>query len=281
MKSVFKYILLILIVSPAVLFSCKKTQPVNVVNEVTFDTIKMVNIYHLDGDSTKPSCSLKIDYIAPVKYTDETVLQKMQKELNVAVFEDELLGLVSPEEAAKKFTLNYIQNYKEEAKTRFPDWAESHETEDYFSFYKTIETSILYNNFDLLSYQISSMDYKGGANSYTSYKNVVVNMKTGGLLSEDDIFQSGYEKTLNKIIIDKILAQNNAKKPEDLLELGYWGVEDLTSNGNFSVDNKQLTYIFSQGEYSAPSLGQIRVVIPYKEIYPILKEKSPISVFFE
>ena len=281
MKSVFKYISFGLIACMAVFFSCKKTQPVNVENEVTFDTIRMMNVYHLDGDSTKPSCSLKIKYIAPVKFTDENILHRMQRELNVAVFEDELLGLVSPEEAAKKFTLNYIQNYKEEAKTRFPDWAESHETEDYFSFYKTIETTILYNNSDLLSYQISSMDYKGGANSYTAYKNVVVDMETGKLLTEEDIFEPGYEKALNKIIIDKILAQNKAKKPEDLLEYGYWGIEDLTSNGNFSVDNKELTYIFSQGEYSAPSLGEIRIVIPYREIYPILKSKSPISVFFE
>lgn len=281
MKIIFKYISFILIMSIATLFSCKKTKPVNVDNEITFDTIKVTDIYHLEGDSTKPSCSLKINYIAPVKFSDEDILHKMQRELNVAVFEDELLGLLEPKDAVNKFTANYIENYKEEAKTRFPNWAESHETEDYFSFYKTIETVILYNNYDLLSYQISSMDYKGGANSYTAYKNVVVNLKTGALLTEEDIFKAGYEKALNQLIIDKIVAQNKAKKPEDLLELGFWGIEDLTSNSNFSVDDKQLTYIFSQGEYSAPSLGEIRVHIPYKEIFPILKDESPVSVFFE
>lgn len=270
-----------LIISAVALFSCKKTKPVNVDNEIIFDTIKVTDIYHLDGDSTKPSCSLKINYIAPVKFPDVDVLHKMQRELNVAVFEDELLGILEPKDAANKFMANYIENYKEEAKTRFPNWAESHETEDYFSFYKTIETIILYNNYNLLSYQISSMDYKGGANSYTAYKNVVVNLETGKLLTEDDIFKAGYEKALNQLIIDKIVAQNKVKKPEDLLELGFWGIEDLTSNGNFSVNDKKLTYVFSQGEYSAPSLGEIRVSITYKEIYPILKEESPISVFFE
>jgi hypothetical protein len=264
-----------------VLASCKKTQPTAVVNEVTFDTIQISDIYHLEGDSTKPSCSLKLNYIAPVKYADQDILDKMQKELNVLVFEDELLGSMSPQDAAKRFAKNYIENYKEEAQTRFPNWAESHETEDYFSFYKTIETVVLYNNSSLLSYQVSAMDYKGGANSYTAYKNAVIDLKTGKLLSEEDIFKSGYEKALNQILIDKIVSQNKAKKAEDLLELGFWGIEDLTSNGNFLIDSTKLTYIFSQGEYSAPSLGEIRVTIPYKEIYPILKEQSPISLFFE
>lgn len=281
MKTICKYMCFAFVVCVVMHMSCKKTQPSNVVNEVTFDTIQVSDIYHLDGDSTKPSCSLKISYIAPVGYADEDILAKIQKELNILVFEDELLGSLSPKDAADKFTANYIENYKEEAQTRFPNWAASHEAEDYFSFYKTIETLVVYNNADLLSYQVSSMDYKGGANSFTAYKNAVLNMKTGKLISEDDIFKTGYEKALNQIIIDKILVQNKAKKPEDLLELGFWGIEDLTSNGNFLVDDKGLTYIFSQGEYSAPSLGEIRVIIPYKEVYPILKDGSPISVFFE
>ncbi len=281
MNTIIKHICFTFLACIIVLGSCKKTQPVAVVNEVTFDTIQISDIYHLEGDSTKPSCSLKLNYIAPVKYADQDILDKMQKELNVLVFEDELLGSLSPADAAKRFASNYIENYKEEAQTRFPNWAESHETEDYFSFYKTIETAVLYNNSSLLSYQVSAMDYKGGANSYIAYKNAVLDLKTGKLLSEEDIFKSGYEKALNQILIDKIVSQNNAKKAEDLLELGFWGIEDLTSNGNFLIDSTKLTYIFSQGEYSAPSLGEIRVTIPYKEIYPILKEQSPISVFFE
>lgn len=281
MKIIYKYICFAFAVCVVMHMSCRKTQPTDVVNEITFDTIQVSDIYHLDGDSTKPSCSLKMNYIVPVGYVDEDILDKIQKELNVLVFEDELLGPLPPKDAARKFTADYIENYKEEAQTRFPNWAASHEAEDYFSFYKTIRTFVVYNNAGLLSYQVSSMDYKGGANSFTAYKNAVLNMKTGKLVSEDDIFKPGYEKVLNQIIIDKILAQNNAKKPEDLLELGFWGIEDLTSNGNFLVDDKGLTYIFSQGEYSAPSLGEIRVVILYKEIYSILKDGSPISVFFE
>lgn len=281
MKAYINYITFTILISTLGVISCKKTESPDTENEITFDSIKTSNIYHLDGDSTKPSCSLKINYVFPVKYKDQAVLNKIQKELNYTVFEDETLGLLLAEDAVKRYTESYVKNYKEEAESNFPDWEKSDETLDYFSFYKTIETSVLFNKADLISYQITSMDYKGGANSYTAYKNLVIDLKTGNILTEDDIFNPEYGRVLNQVIIDKIVKQNNAKKTEELLELGYWGIEDLTSNGNFWVDDKGITYIFSQGEYSAPSLGEITVKIPYSEIHEILKDNSPISLFFE
>ncbi len=77
--------------------------------------------------------------------------------------------------------------------------------------------------------------------------------------------------------MDKIVAQNNVKKADDLLEFGYWGIEDITSNDNFYVDKKGITYIFNPGECAAFTLGEIRVFIPYEEVISVLKANSPIS----
>lgn len=261
--------------------SCKKGHSSENVNEIVFDSIKVSNIYHLDGDSTKPSCSLKICYVTPVKYKDEAVLGKLSNELNSVFFDDESLRLLSPKDAIAKYTDAYINNYKEEAKSSFPDWQNSGESLDYFSFYKIIDSKVLFNKAQLISYQVAAMDYKGGANSYTDFKNIVLSLKDGSKISEGDIFKPGYENTLNQLIKGKIMKMNNAKSNNDLMELGFWGIEDLTSNNNFWVDDKGITYTFSQGEYAAPSLGEITVNILYKEIFDILKDDSPVSVFFE
>lgn len=133
----------------------------------------------------------------------------------------------------------------------------------------------------LLSYQVSSMDYKGGANSSTLYKNVVLDLKTGNVVTEQDIFIADYKKELNAMLTSKIVAQNNVKKAEELLEFGYWGIEDITSNNNFYLDDNGLIYIFNQGEYSAPSLGKIQVPFTFKELSAILKPDSPISFLFK
>jgi hypothetical protein len=202
----------------------------------------------------------------------------MQKELNFALTEDEQSDTLAPPDAVNKYIEDYIEKYKDDAKNRFPEWGNSDDAEDYFSYYKTLETKILFDADGLLSYQISSMDYKGGANSSTAYNNIVINLKTGKILTEEDIFVPDYQNILNALLIKKIVIRNNGQTPEDLLKLGYWGIEDLTSNENFYVDNTGITYIFNPGEYAALSLGEIRVFLPYDEIRDILKDNSPISI---
>ncbi|WP_029904837.1 DUF3298 and DUF4163 domain-containing protein [Prevotella sp. 10(H)] len=271
----------LLILTFVLFISCKPDKKTNEPNAITYDSISVAKIYHLDNDSTKPSCSLKINYIFPVKFEDEKVLADMQKELNFALMEDEKYESMTPQDAVNKYIEDYIDKYRRDAKEQFPDWRESGDTEDYFSYYKTLNTKVIFDMDNLLSYQISSMDYKGGANSSTAYRNVVIDLKTGKMLSEQDIFMHDYKKILNTLLIRKIVAQNKVQKPEDLLEFGYWGIEDLTSNENFYVDSNGVTYIFNPGEYSAPSVGEIKVYLPYEEIRNILKEDSPVSIFVE
>ncbi|MFV0536288.1 MAG: RsiV family protein [Dysgonomonas sp.] len=272
--------LTVIIFFMSVFQACKTDKPVHSSNDIVYDSISVSQVYHLDNDSTKPSCSLKIRYIYLVKYADTTMLAKVQGELNFVLMEDEKYEKMSPVDGVNTYVTDYIENYKRDAKEQFPDWENSGDSEDYFSYYKTLDSKILYDMSGILSYQVSSMDYKGGANSSTAYRNVVIDLKTGNMLNEQDIFKSDYKKALNSILVHKIVEQNKVQKPDDLLDFGYWGIEDVSSNNNFFVDDKGITYIINPGEYSAPSLGEIKIFLSYAEVENILKDDSPISVLF-
>lgn len=278
-----KIILIRLIIITTVfsfLFSCKTEKKADVPNAVIYDSVLVANVYHLDNDSTKPSCSLKVKYLYPAKYTDTQILQKIQGELNFAFMEDEKYEKLLPVDAVNQYVKDYIENYKNDAKEQFPNWQESGDSEDYFSYYKSLDSKVVFDMSNIISYQISSMDYKGGANSSTAFRNVVIDLKSGDILSEKDIFTGDYRGALNALLIRKVVEQNKVQKPEDLIEFGYWGIEDLASNDNFLVDTKGITYIFNPGEYSAPTLGEIRISLSYEELMLILKKDSPISIFF-
>ncbi|MBD8389591.1 DUF3298 and DUF4163 domain-containing protein [Dysgonomonas sp. BGC7] len=278
-----KIILIRLIIITTVfsfLFSCKTEKKADVPNAVIYDSVLVANVYHLDNDSTKPSCSLKVKYLYPAKYTDTQILQKIQGELNFAFMEDEKYEKLLPVDAVNQYVKDYIENYKNDAKEQFPNWQESGDSEDYFSYYKSLDSKVVFDMSNIISYQISSMDYKGGANSSTAFRNVVIDLKSGDILSEKDIFTGDYRGALNALLIRKVVEQNKVQKPEDLIEFGYWGIEDLASNNNFLVDTKGITYIFNPGEYSAPTLGEIRISLSYEELMLILKKDSPISIFF-
>lgn len=270
--------LFVFTVALIVFFSCKTERKPDVPNSVTYDSISVSSVYHLENDSTKPSCSLKVKYLFPVNYADSQIVAKVQSELNFVLMEDEKYEKLSPKDAVNQYVKDYIENYKNDAKEQFPHWQESGDGEDYFSYYKTLDSKVLFDKSGIISYQISSMDYKGGANSSTAYRNVVIDLKTGNILSEQDIFVNEYKNVLNPLIIDKIMAKNKVRKPEDLLEFGYLGVEDLSSNNNFYVDAKGITYIFNPGEYTVATLGELSIFLTYEEVYNILKSNSPISI---
>lgn len=269
------FIVFSLFVLPAVFFSCKK-KDVNEPNGIVYDSVSVSKIHHLDNDTTKPSCSVQVSYIYPAAYADSAILSKLRKEVSYAVFEDDSYESLSPEGALDKFVANYITNYEEDAKLRFSGWADHYDDDEYFSFNKVLDTHILYDKAGLLSYQVVSRDSKGESDTISNFRNVVVDIENGNTLTELDIFIPEYKSVLNHLITTKILEQKKARNAEELEDLGYF-LSDFSSNNNFYVDSKGLTYIFNPGEYSAVILGEIRVPFTYEEVFDILKPKSPVS----
>lgn len=281
MKKVIYNLALFSLLTLFACISCNKTRSNETPNNITYDTLSIVDIYHLDNDSTKPSCSLQVSFVAPVKYVDEEVLAQVQHELNFAVFESDNYVKLSPQEALEAYKKAYVENYKQDVVKRFPDWKESGESMDYFSYYKKITTETVLDKGGILSYLIVFRDYKGGANSSTYYQNLVFDLKTGKRLTEEDIFLPDYRDLLTKIFVDEILKQNKVSNIQELMEdLGFFGIEDIPFNNNFAVTEKGIRYVFNEGEISPRSVGTIVIDLPYDMIVSILKPESPIAHFF-
>lgn len=282
MKIYYLYLLLLGVFAISI-SSCKEQVSSTAENEIQLDTIHSVKNYHIDNDSTQPSSNLKITFIYPKFYTDGAVLDSIQH-VFISCFLDEHYSHLAPEDAVKAYEDAYIENYKQDVSIYLKDRtsANNHDDNDnYFSYYETITNDILFNKGKILSFQVKQVNYKGGATSYEYLKNHTINLETGKLIMEDDIFNSGFEKFLSSIFKDQLIKSNKVQNITDLENLGYFGIDEILPNNNFFVDNKGITYIFNKGEYSAYQLDAIKVFIPYNELSMVLKENSPISQFVE
>lgn len=263
--------------------SCKKQVSSTADNEIQFDTIHSVRNYHIDNDSTQPSANLKVTFIYPKSYIDGAILDSIQA-IFATCFLDEHYSHLKPAEAITAYENAYIENYKQDANIYLKDRSTigNHDDNDnYFSYYETIVNDILFNKGKILSFQVKQINYKGGATSYEYLKNHTIDLETGKLLMEDDIFNPGFEKLLSSIFKDRLIKSNNVQSINDLENVGYFGIEEMLPNNNFFIDNKGITYVFNKGEYSAYQLDAIKIFIPYNEIELVLKENSPISQFVE
>lgn len=265
----------------AFLPSCNKKQEVTV-NDITFDTISVAKYYHLNNDSTLPSCNIDIILLYPDHFADDKVLPVLQKFVVSAMFDGNYSGM-PVEEAIKKYIDNYIKNYTEDAKQYLDErlYSEMDAKDRYFSYYEELSNSVLFNSANLLSMQFVQSSKKGNNRTYRQFSNYVIDLTTGKPLKETDIFNEGYETILNRVFKEKLFAANKVSSIYDLEDLGYFGIEEIMPNNNFSIDKDGITYIFNKGEYSVLQSDEIRIFIPFEEIPHLLKEQSPVSVLLQ
>lgn len=284
MKNLIKGIPLIFIIA-SMLFSCNKRSQ-SIENAIKFDSITVTKVYNLNNDSTQPSCNLKISFVYPTSYNNKTILANVQSLFLYCILGDNYKDL-DPKGAISKYSENYIKNYTEDAAIFFRDKdIDRGDSEDktpsddsYFSYYESLTNSIKFNKGDIIAFQVHQNNYKGGGTSFQQYVNYNIDLKTGKIITEEDIFLPDYEKTLNTLFQEKLKAANKVKSINELEDIGYFGIDEIAPNNNMLIQEDGILYTFNKGEYSVLQLDEINIFIPYGEIISILKANSPISTF--
>lgn len=285
MKKFNRYFILFAVLSTAIFHSCKYNLSNEKDNNITFDTVRISDNYQIDNDSTMPSCNLKLTFIYPKSYEGNPSMLDSLQDIFISNYLDPSYATFksTPLKALEKYKDAYIKNYLHDIDVFYKNKnRQSHDDgEKYLSFYETVDNNILYNKNDILSFQISQTNFKGGTTSYLLLKNYSIDLKTGKVIFEKDIFNADYEKALSEVFKEHLLRDNNVKTIADLEDIGYFGIDEITPNENLLIDNKGITYIFNKGEYSTYKLDPITIIIPYDEVEYLLKKDSPISQFIE
>ncbi|WP_455623759.1 DUF3298 domain-containing protein [Parabacteroides sp.] len=247
-------------------------------NDITFDSISVEKTYHLLENPDNPNCNLEIKFVFPQKYSDKEILKSIQKQF-VSSYFGENYEQLSPEEAVRKYTEDYLSAYKDLEEDYKAEVAKSDETPvgSWFSYYEMSSDDIAFNQDDIISYTVSFENYTGGAHGAHSYNNHVVNLKTGKPITEEEIFVDNYQDNLAQILVDQIAKQNNVSDAKELENIGFFSVDEIFPNGNFLVDETGLTYSFNEYEIAAYVVGVTKVRLPYSEIRYLLRDDSPIA----
>jgi hypothetical protein len=258
-------------------------------NSVAFDTIRVGARNHLDGDTANPFCDIRIEFIYPVS-SQKTSVDTLQQFFVRSMFGTSY-DTLRPAAAVEAYKKSYIDNYTYDASTyresasdirelnaMIPeiDISDSeHAAEDiFYSYFENLSDSIVYNQYGILSFQVKQSNNKGGATSYTSFRNYVFNLSRGSQVAENEIFNAGYDTALQGLIVASLLEQNNVKTVAELEDLGFFGIQEIVPNKNFLLNRDGIIYTYNKGEYSAYQLDAPEVFIPYKAIRSLLRENS-------
>jgi hypothetical protein len=118
---------------------------------------------------------------------------------------------------------------------------------------------VLYSDSTIVSYQRTLYTYAGGAHGMNTKTNYVFNLKTGKLLTEEDLFGKDFERKIQKRLTEKanILRQQDMLPEEDI----FYSNSNITPNGNFAITDTSIIYTFNPYEIAPYVYGIIDIEI--------------------
>lgn len=119
------------------------------------------------------------------------------------------------------------------------------------------------------NYLLSYYSFRGGAHGIQTVSQLVFDKKTGELLAEAGLFAPGYEAPVAKLMQEAVRAEMEADDPEllPLVEM-----EFVVPNGNFSVGESGIQWMFQPYEVGPYALGIITATVSWEDLKPYLNK---------
>lgn len=239
---------------------------------LAFDSLVVEERIPLLNDPSSPSNTLSIHFLFPAKaYSSLDLLGKIQDEFVKTLFGEEYANL-GPYEALERFYKKYKEDYLATAADYNRAKTDGLDMESWGNTVQKMRIDTVGVHEGILSFSISVENCMAGIHDsrHISYYNI--NLETGKLIAESDIFKPGYENKLTEAIIGQLLEDNKLKKPEQLIEKGYFNLKSLKPNKNFLIGKDSIVYAFNESEIAPYSMGLRKVVIPEDKVSNILKD---------
>ena len=126
-----------------------------------------------------------------------------------------------------------------------------------YNYETDIKGKILFYDSNVLSYQRELYTYAGGAHGMTTKTNYVFDIKTGKILTEEDVFGKGFERKITKQLIEKAnILRAKGELPEEDELYNSW---NIIPNGNFALTDSSVIYTFNPYEIAPYCYGIIDI----------------------
>lgn len=159
---------------------------------------------------------------------------------------------------------NFLKEYERSRKDFPVDW--------HYVF--MLDGSVLFNRSGLLSIDLSSYAFTGGAHGSNRTEYFVFDTLSGDRLKLRDVFEEHFENALNTLIDKRYREMKGLSSSEKLNgEKGELFENFIHFNNNFALTDKGVSFLYNQYEIAARPAGTIKVDLSYSELSAVLKPR--------
>jgi len=277
MKSFFTAILLLsLLLCSFVSCNPKPTA----IESATFDSLTIDTIKPLFRSCTKPACHLYLRMDVPVSPTPETTAQAIERFVSLipkeGAFEQSSDGTV--QSMAHAYVRSYLMDYLRNGPEAIDNYGgDTLAAANWMSYEESVEGRAIFNARGLLSYQIRTESYTGGAHGNTNIDNAVLDMTTMSRVSLGDIFTDGTLREVNELMRQTLVREYGCQTLDELADKGlFFAPAEIEATENFYVDGEGITWNFDPYDIAPYSMGEVQISLPWSQLSSLVLLDSPV-----
>ncbi|MBR5103018.1 MAG: DUF3298 domain-containing protein [Muribaculaceae bacterium] len=277
-----KYRIILLTAIIAIIASCstKKQDQTDENRSVTLSSTQKndtIIFKKSNGDTCNLQINITITY--PASYGEKTTqLQNLYK-ANVLNANDSL----NIEEALKQYCDRVIEQYtpmadEEDDETTIATCDNDGRQHTDFLIVN-INITASYNQMGIITFctEEAFTRNKVITSKVHSYNNLdLVNMTT---IEASNIFRDDALPDITKLLKNQLLAQNNVTNTDQLIEQGYFNIDNLKVTDNFSFGDKGITWTYPPQELAINALGEPCITLDYDTLKDFAASNSVLTRF--
>ena len=122
----------------------------------------------------------------------------------------------------------------------------------------------------ILNYTVMTVNHIGDITSYMIIVPYNIDIKTGKIMTLDDVFKPGYERKLTEAIVHSLYEQYDVEDFEELQETGVFVNMNAYPSENFIIDKDTMLFIYEPNEITP--YGMVIAGVDYDDLKDILKK---------
>ncbi len=258
--------LAILLVVTALFASCSKSspggggQPAVAVKSQQLSDASSFTLSN--GERCSIVAEATIDY--PVTGTNGVAVDSLQRLFAAYVLESG--DSLSLQEAMRQVVANSMHQYDfmEEPMTEaVADEAAEMNTLKYVT---STRVAPIYNKNGVVTFERVDVVKKNDKVTSVTHRYYSFDVENQTYIDVNRLFRDDAVADVCQLLRQQLLAQNNATGNEQLNDMGYFNVENITVTRNFFFDDKGVTWSDLPNELAVEAVGEPRITVPYADL---------------
>jgi len=228
-----------------------------------------------NGDRCTIIADATIDY--PAASGEGMAVDSLQRLFAAYVLESG--DSLSLQEAMRQVVANSMHQYDFMDEPMDEDEVAEEEELSTLTYATSTRITPIYNKNGIVTFERVDVVKKNDKVNSVTHRYYSFDVETQTYIDVNRLFRDDAIADVCQLLKQQLLKQNNATGNEQLNDMGYFNVENITVSRNFYFDDNGMTWSYLPNELAVEAVGEPRITIPYNQLKDFLCEESIIERF--